>query len=451
MNIKLCRNAVEKLLYFIWNILLIICIEILFNEIAIINSYGHNIIFIIVGIIEYLLLALFPCKYDKSKKIKRLYKGYRIIELIMWSITISMFIGIYQIFNVNYSTITKISIIVYMCVVAFSLLVIATIRIVISSRQVSLVDKFIIIFLWWVPILNIIMLKKICRKAKVEMIVENDKIVLDDARAENEICATKYPIILVHGVFFRDWQLVNYWGRIPAELTKNGATIYYGKQQSANSVEDSAKELRDNILKIMEENNYEKVNIIAHSKGGLDTRYAISKLGLGDKVASLTTINTPHRGCKWATAILNKVSDNFVDFVAKRYEKIFTILGDNNPDFRKSVEALTYEECVKRDNEMEDCEGVLYQSVMSKMKKASSAPFPLNVLYYIVKKYDGDNDGLVGTYSAVHGVDLGILDNKHKRGISHGDMIDLNRENIDGFDVREFFVKIVSDLKEKGL
>ena len=36
------------------------------------------------------------------------------------------------------------------------------------------------------------------------------------------------------------------------------------------------------------------------------------------------------------------------------------------------------------------------------------------------------------------------------RGISHGDMIDLNRENIDGFDVREFYVQLVSDLKNMG-
>ena len=27
--------------------------------------------------------------------------------------------------------------------------------------------------------------------------------------------ATRYPIVLVHGIFFRDWQHVNYWGRIP--------------------------------------------------------------------------------------------------------------------------------------------------------------------------------------------------------------------------------------------
>ncbi len=38
-----------------------------------------------------------------------------------------------------------------------------------------------------------------------------------------------------------------------------------------------------------------------------------------------------------------------------------------------------------------------------------------------------------------------------KRGILHGDMIDLNRENIPGFDVREFYAEWVSDLKERGL
>ena len=34
--------------------------------------------------------------------------------------------------------------------------------------------------------------------------------------------------------------------------------------------------------------------------------------------------------------------------------------------------------------------------------------------------------------------------------ISHGDVVDLNRENIRGFDVREFYVKLVADLKRRG-
>ena len=44
-----------------------------------------------------------------------------------------------------------------------------------------------------------------------------------------------------------------------------------------------------------------------------------------------------------------------------------------------------------------------------------------------------------------------LLKPEQDRGISHGDMIDLTRENIGGFDVREFYVDLVNDLKNRGL
>ena len=42
----------------------------------------------------------------------------------------------------------------------------------------------------------------------------------------------------------------------------------------------------------------ERVYIIAHSGGGLDARFLASPggLGMGERVASITTISTPHRG-----------------------------------------------------------------------------------------------------------------------------------------------------------
>ena len=44
-----------------------------------------------------------------------------------------------------------------------------------------------------------------------------------------------------------------------------------------------------------------------------------------------------------------------------------------------------------------------------------------------------------------------LLKPTKKYGISHGDMIDLNRENIEDFDVREFYVGLVEELKRRGL
>ena len=68
----------------------------------------------------------------------------------------------------------------------------------------------------------------------------------------------------------------------------------------------------------------------------------------------------------------------------------------------------------------------------------------------MVKYFDGDNDGLVGEKSFPWGDSFEYLTVKGKRGISHGDVIDLNRENIKGFDVREYYVGLVNKLVQMG-
>ena len=85
------------------------------------------------------------------------------------------------------------------------------------------------------------------------------------------------------------------------------------------------------------------------------------------------------------------------------------------------------------------------------LQEASKGQFPLNFTYRLVKYFDGENDGLVGEKSFKWGASFEMLRNTNpKRGISHGDVIDLNRENIKGFDIREFYVQLVSGLREKG-
>jgi triacylglycerol lipase len=297
---------------------------------------------------------------------------------------------------------------------------------------------------------NIIVLRTIRKEAYNEFRFEQAKLDLNDMRKENEICKTKYPILMVHGIFFRDWQRMNYWGRIPKELVRNGAEIYYGNQQSANLVSVSAEELRDKILEVVQKTGAEKINIIAHSKGGLDSRYAISKLGMDKYVASLTTINTPHFGCKFVDKILSKVSDGLFDFVDRKYNKLFTVLGDTSPSFRKGVTELTYASCERLNEAVPDSPNVYYHSVMSKMNSIKSAGFPLNIGYLLNKPYGEGNDGLVTVESGLRGESVQMIEHKGKRGISHGDMIDLFRENIKGFDVREFYVELVKNLKDKG-
>lgn len=107
------------------------------------------------------------------------------------------------------------------------------------------------------------------------------------------------------------------------------------------------------------------MNIIAHSKGGLDSRYAISKLGMAPYVASLTTINTPHRGCEFADYLLGKIPEKQQQTVANAYNSALKKLGDTNPDFIAAVTDLTASACENLNRELPDPQGVYIQSTGS--------------------------------------------------------------------------------------
>ena len=324
------------------------------------------------------------------------------------------------------------------------------IRVYLTSVQLGMKWRVIGIICGWIPIAQIYALCRIICITGNEVIYENEKYLLNQIRAENEECRTRYPLLLVHGVFFRDFRFFNYWGRVPAELKKNGATIFYGNQQSAASVERCGEELTERIKQIVQETGCEKVNIIAHSKGGLDSRYAISVCGAADYVASLTTVNTPHRGCIFADYLLDKIPQKVCCSVADKYNAALSRFGDPNPNFMEAVQDLTASACARMNEMLPDSPKVYYQSVGTKMDHASDGRFPLNMAYPMVKHFDGANDGLVSVESMKWGSDFICLTVSSGRGISHGDMIDLNRENIPGFDVREFYVKLVHELKEMG-
>lgn len=324
------------------------------------------------------------------------------------------------------------------------------IRIYITSEQLGIKLRVIGAVCGMIPIVHLVVLGILINTVKKEVRQENDKLLLNREREPYQICRTRYPILMVHGVFFRDSNFFNYWGRIPKELEKNGAIIYYGNHQSAASVADSGQELAERIRQIVNETGCGKVNIIAHSKGGLDCRYAISKLGMDQYVASLTTINTPHRGCEFADYLLSKIPQKQQNFVATTYNNALRKFGDFNPDFLASVYDLTAAACWKRNEEVKDSPNVYYQSIGSKLNYASNGRFPLNFSYRFVQNFDGANDGLVGEKSFPWGQGFQFLTVPGKRGISHGDVIDLNRENFEGFDVREFYVQLVNGLKQRG-
>ncbi|MBQ3490152.1 MAG: triacylglycerol lipase [Clostridia bacterium] len=320
-----------------------------------------------------------------------------------------------------------------------------------TSTQMGIKWRLIGALCGMIPILNLIVLTRIINITSDEVDFEIEKEIISTSPALSEICKTKYPLVLVHGVFFRDSKLFNYWGRIPRTLKLHGATIYYGEHQSALTVKESARELASRIKLIADRSGCEKVNIIAHSKGGLDCRYAISEFGLAPYVASITTVNTPHRGCLFAERLLYVIPESIKNKVATVYNTTLTTLGDENPDFLAAIGDLTAEACQKRNESLTFPKGIFAQSIGSVMECPHKGQFPLNLSYRFVKNFDGENDGLVGESSFAWGEKYTLLRSKGTRGISHGDVIDLNRENICDFDVRAFYSELVSDLRNRGL
>lgn len=320
-----------------------------------------------------------------------------------------------------------------------------------TSAQMGIKWRIIGALCGMIPILNLVVLTRIINITSDEVDFEIEKEIISTSPELSEICKTKYPLVLVHGVFFRDSKLFNYWGRIPRTLKLHGATIYYGEHQSALTVKESARELASRIKLIVDRSGCEKVNIIAHSKGGLDCRYAISEFGLAPYVASITTVNTPHRGCLFAERLLYAIPESIKNKVATVYNTTLTALGDEHPDFLAAISDLTAEACQKRNELLTFPEGIFAQSIGSVMEHPRKGQFPLNLSYRYVKNFDGENDGLVGESSFAWGEKYTLLRSKGTRGISHGDVIDLNRENIRDFDVRAFYSELVSDLRRRSL
>jgi triacylglycerol lipase len=337
---------------------------------------------------------------------------------------------------------------VYGILCTFFILWNGILRIFFTSWRLSIFWRLVMILVMWIPLVNIMVLLYACRLVYEEYDFALYKEDIHLTRADSEYCKTKYPLVLVHGVLFRDLKFFNYWGRIPKELIRNGAQVYYGNQEAVGTVVTNAEDIRDKILGVLEVTGAEKVNIIAHSKGGLDSRYVISRLGMDDKVASLTTISTPHRGCRFIDTLCG-LPDGLYRGIAKIFDNAFRKMGDKRPDFYTATRQFSTADSEAFNQSTPDSPKVYYQSYMSKMKNPLSDAM-LALPWLMIKPLEGENDGLVSIDSAVWGEFQGVLESKSGRGISHGDIIDLKRADYKGFDVVETYVKIVAALKEKG-
>jgi triacylglycerol lipase len=262
-------------------------------------------------------------------------------------------------------------------------------------------------------------------------------------------CNTKYPIILVHGAFFKDENMlgINYWWQIPSALEDEGAVVYVARQDTFN----------------------EKVNIIAHSQGPLDSRYLISNLSIPGKgfarnyVASLTSISGVHRGSEVADLlwkmykgipVLGPAVGDAIMAAINAFADIF-YYNEQDQNTMLLLYSLTSDYMKNVFNPMTpDAAGVYYQSWGGKI--TGLHPEFENILvaplWAIMKLMGaGDNDGLVSITSAKWGKWRGSLTGAWwGDGVNHFNEINHFFGATSGFDAPGFYINVVKELKNLG-
>jgi len=257
--------------------------------------------------------------------------------------------------------------------------------------------------------------------------------------------ALKYPVVFVHGIIAHDrTKHFNFWGRIPDKLKEKGIMVYYGKTDSWGSCESNANILKYNIEKILSENKTDKVNIISHSKGGIDSRYLIWKYNIGDKIASLTTISTPHHGSELADLIYKQ--DIIHSKAMKKALNIFgKLYGDINPDVLNVNYQLTTDRMKEFNDNIIMDKRVYCQSLYTAMNN-SYDDLMFFYSHQYLKKTVGENDGMVCEYSANWGDNV----MKIEGGISHAEILDYKKKDISGVDILNVYLKIIENLNSRG-
>jgi triacylglycerol lipase len=213
---------------------------------------------------------------------------------------------------------------------------------------------------------------------------------------------------------------------VPARLHALGHTVHVARVSPVASIRVRAAQLAQQVEQLGA-----RVNIIAHSMGGLDARVAIARHGLGERVASLTTIGTPHHGTPLADMALA-----FGEWRALRR----TLSGIGiDVDGLYDVSTLRMREF---NAAILDSPNVLYTSVVGAVNLRTVGVHALLSPghRYLLRKV-GPNDGVVPALSQLWGEPFDEVDADHWAQIGWSG----------SFDVRAFYVRLAERLAARGL
>ncbi len=270
------------------------------------------------------------------------------------------------------------------------------------------------------------------------LVIERDDIGYEGPAEVRTVCregceleTTRYPVVLVHGYAGVDsyFGVLDYFFDIHDRLEGYGYDIYTPVTAAIATSEDRGAQLLEALEVILVETGISRMNIIAHSQGGLDARFIASVGGLNrpEIIASITTVSTPHRGVGAVLWDFFSAQDFTLEGMAEFNEQIV-----DSPDVRywswsaRSCGVLAFG--CQRDSDGESIDALLVPT------------------FTLLSRF-GESDGIVTTSSAVWGEHLGLLYADHFDQV--GQIADPERRN-DPFDHRAFYLSEVRRLAAAG-
>jgi triacylglycerol lipase len=232
----------------------------------------------------------------------------------------------------------------------------------------------------------------------------------------------QHPIVLAHGIF----GFSEYFRGVVARLRRQGIVVYQPRLPALASVPQRARVLAQFIGSLPDE----RVNVVAHSMGGLDARYAVSHFNIADRVASVVSIGTPHRG--------TPVADLGATSLATAMRRVIAVAGITSA----AVPWLTTAGTAAFNDQVPDVDGVVYGSIVATASRRVRALNPLlHPCYLYLYRRSGANDGLVPASSQHWGEILGHITADHLAQIGWSRR----------FDAGSFYEQLVTRLGERGL
>lgn len=237
----------------------------------------------------------------------------------------------------------------------------------------------------------------------------------DFANFQSHYSTPQYPIVLAHGLLgFDELRLagnilpgIHYWRGIKQAFEQNGIECITTTVPRTGTIQDRAAALSRQIA---ERARGKDINIVAHSMGGLDARYLISRICPDEfRVRSLTTVATPHRGSSAADMLIRDIGPDLLP-------RLFKILDRMKIDSGAFTQLTTNYVQNHFNNVVPNHPQVRYFSY-----GASATPHLFSVFrlsHDLMQIVEGPNDGLVSVRSSRWGDYMGTL-----VGVTHLDLI----------------------------